>query len=631
MGILQLLPASGQLSDILGLITGDADSGTGMAAVLNLLSSTDASGSSASLATELDQTTSANIADASGALTEGALAQFQQAINALPQDPSSLIAPLASRFDSIRNLSSSNLADQLLGGLDGLRDIESSLPYNTGDLIAGAAQGLSRLKGEFISGEFGRIRQWSDSVRSLYDDMQPFLSADADALLERLLEFLQQKITDMVRMMLPRESLATTFADQLTGIVTAEQPAALTQYKEDIIDAMNQARVAFENANFTNTTQLAAAREGFTRLTDDLSGITTQINSLLSRDWLTSDGLRQTLQRQFDDFDQIEIVDLGNIRDQFTNAIERVQTAVESIDLDGVRETIESTFTRINEAIERFDPRQLTDRLGDLQAQLQTVLDGLDSALMEAIASIRAVFARIREALRSVASALGTYQEDGSFRFHVQQDIEEFLNSISSTLKQSIQPMIVQFKETIGQTLQSVAAGLDAVKDQIEEVKTQLQDLLGGIHEQLGELNVTQVMESIRQRLDDMLSGLGNIDFDPVVDPVIGEIDEMRDSLRQIDVSSLNELTRGALRLAVEVVLGIDFTDDIINFLLEKTDNILEYPRNALTDLEEAVEDLLQRFGELEPDKLLAPLDELFQPVNDFLDTLDLENLPSAP
>lgn len=627
MGILQLLPESGQLSGILGLITGDAENGTGMAGVLSLLESTDASGNSASLASQLDQTISTDIAEAGGTLADGALAQFQQAVNALPQDPSSLIAPLANRFNTILDLSSSKLADQLLGGLGGLRDLESSLPVNTTDLIDGAAQGLSQLKGEFISGEFGRIRQWSDSVRSLYEQMQPFLSADADTLVERLLEFLQEKITDLVQMMLPRESLTTTFTDQLTGIVTTEQLATLTQYKADVADAMNQAAVAFENANFTNTTQLAAASDTFTRLTDDLAGITTRINTLLGRQWLTSDGLAQTLQRQFDDFDQIEIVDLGNIRDQFTNAIERVQTAIESIDLDGVRETIESAFTRINEAIERFDPRQLTDQLGDLQSQLQTVLDGLDSALMEAVATIRAAFTRIREALHSVASALGTYQEDGSFQFHVQQDIEAFLNSIRSTLEQTIQPMIVQFKETIGQTLQSVAQGLETVKDQIETVKTQLRNLLSGIHQQLEDLDVTQAMESISQRLDDMLGELGNIDFDPVVDPVIGEINEMRDSLRQIDVSSLNELARGALHLAVEVVLSINFTDDIINSLLEKTDNVLEYPRNALSDLEEGVEDLLQRFGELEPDKLLTPLDDLFQPVTEFLDTLDLANL----
>ena len=421
--------------------------------------------------------------------------------------------------------------------------------------------------------------------------------------------------------------MTTIIPDQLAGIVTTEQVAAITRTKADIIHAMNEARIGFENGNFTNTMQLSAALDGFTRLTNDISGIASRIDTLMALDWMSPDGLGQTLQRQFDDFDRIDVVDLGNIRDQFTEAMEDARNAVESVNLDRVQNTIETAFSGINEAIDHFDPRQVTDRLGDLQAQLQTVLDGLDSALMEAVASIRAVFANIREALQSVASVLGEYQEDGSFRFHVQQDIEAFLNNIKRTLQETVQPMIDQFRETVGQTLQGVSEGLETVRDQIEDVKNQLQDLLGNIHTQLEDLNVQDAMESIRDRLNNMLGELGNIDFDPVVDPVVGEIDEMSESLRGIDVSSLNELTRGALRLAVQVVQGINFTDDIVNYLLEKTDNILEYPRSALTDLEALVEDLLQRFGELEPDKLLAPLDDLFQPVTEFLDTLNLQNL----
>ena len=46
-------------------------------------------------------------------------------------------------------------------------------------------------------------------------------------------------------------------------------------------------------------------------------------------------------------------------------------------------------------------------------------------------------------------------------------------------------------------------------------------------------------MASIRDGLNGMLDRLGTVDFDVVADPVVAEINEMRDSLKKIDVSKL--------------------------------------------------------------------------------------------
>jgi hypothetical protein len=390
---------------------------------------------------------------------------------------------------------------------------------------------------------------------------------------------------------------------------------------------MNLARAEFEQGNFTNTSHFAAAQARFQELADALASIAAALRSFLDRPIASADGLSVVLRRLFDDFLQIEIIDLGNIRDKFAEAIRRIEEAIKGLDLGAVRRKIEEVFEQINGVIGKFDLSQLTTKLGDLQTQLQSVLDALDGALLEAIASIRAVFTRIKDAMRSIASALGSYDEQGNFHFHVQQQIEDFLNSVKQTLQETIRPLLDQFKNTIGQTLQQARDGLNAVKGEIEKVKAQLQETLQGVNDQLQSLDVAGTVEATRQKLDDMLSSLGSVDFDPVVDPVVAEINEMGDTLKKIDVSSLNEFTIGALKVSVEVVVAIDFSVQITDALMAEFDKLLEIPKKALGEIEASVEGVIQRFGQLAPEALLKPLDDLFDPITVHLDALKLEAL----
>lgn len=628
MGLLQDLPKPEQFTSILAPVMGNEEAGTGVAGVLKLLQEIDTGGISSSLSADLDQTISSNFALDSSALTGGALDQFQQVMSSFPSNPASLIEPLTSRLDSIKNISSGDLSTQLLDGIDGLQNIETLIPANTRDLVAAAAGSLTQLKGEFISGSFGELRQWSESVRTLHAEIAPLVTGGAGTLEERLIEFLRTKISDLISILLPAGQGPTpTIATQFDAAISSDRLTAINTIKTDLISSMNAARVDFDSGNFSNTTHFAQAQAKFQQLTAALADITSKLRSVLAQEAATPDGLTGTLQKQIDDFAEIEIIDLGNIKDKFIQAIERVEEAIEGLDLEVVRETIEDVFTRINEVIGRFDLSQLTEKLSDLRRQLDSILKALDAALFEAIASIRNIFTQIKEALGSVASALGSYDENGDFHYLIQQDIENFLNSVKTTLRETIEPMLDQFKNTIGQTLQQVQAGLNAVKNEIEAVKTQLQSALQGVNEQLKNLDVAGAMENIRQKLDGMLSELGVIDFNPVVDPVVSQIDEMQDGLKKIDVSSLNEITIGALKVSVEVVVNIDFSAKITDALIAEIDKLLEVPKGALNEIKGRVEGILQKFAELEPDALLAPLDEVFAPISEHLDALKLDSL----
>jgi len=127
-----------------------------------------------------------------------------------------------------------------------------------------------------------------------------------------------------------------------------------------------------------------------------------------------------------------------------------------------------------------------------------------------------------------------------------------------------------------------------------------------------------------------MLGALDDITFDVVVNPVVAQIEEMRDRLRQIDVSRLNDLLRSALRTAVQVVTGIDFTAMIREPLLSEFDTLLEVPAGAIDAVGARADSALARINVLSPESVLQPLTDLFAPVAQALDGLQLGAL-TAP
>ncbi len=627
MGFLQQLPTAAQLSQILAPVMGDEAAGTGVVGVLKLLEQIDTANLSVSVTADLDRSFAATVSVDTGAVTGGTLAQFQQALSALPSDPGILAASLISKLAEIKHLSSTELSDQLLKGTEGLKNLQSLFPADARELIAGAADKMGQLKGEFLSGEFGEIRRWSESVQALHDEIVPLLAAGAGTPEERLLAYLREKIDGLVRLILPGGDLAVTLSHQLDAAISPDLLPRVEGLKAELIGHLNQARLEFNNGNFTNTIHLAKAHTAFENLTGVLAGIFAELRPIFDQGSIIGEGLAGVLQKQFDDFAEVEIIDLGNIKDKFAAAIKGVEDAIRGLDLNSVREKIDGVFAKIDGGIGKIDLRQFTAKLTELQGKLQSILEAIDGSLFEGVASIRNMFGQVKETLGAVTSALGTYGDDGRFRFRVQGDIEKFLNDIKTTLQNTISPMLIQLKSTVGQTLHQVQTGLDAVKGEIAKVKAQLESSLQSIYANLQSVDAQGAMESIHQRLDDMLSELGKLDFDVVVDPVVAEINEMRDELKKIDLSSLNEITIGALKVSVAVVVEIDFSAQITDALMAEFDKLLDVPKNALAELEGRVEGALKQFGELAPEALLAPLDDVFKPITLRLDALKLDAL----
>jgi hypothetical protein len=626
MGILQSLPSEDQLTSILEPVLGNKEAGTGVAGVLQLLEKLDTNNLTSSLTGQLDQTISSNLTVDSSTVTGGTLTQLQQATGTIP-DPKTLLKPLTDTFDKIKSLSTDGLSSQLLSGVDGLQNIGSLVPADARDLVAGVSDRVAKIKDEFISGDFGQLSQWSDSVKRLHDEIKPLLNGGNGTVEDRLLAFLRDKITQLVQLILPGVKPGIDITGALSSAISVDRISALNTVKAELISSMAAAKAEFDAGNFSNTAAFDQVQAAFQKLADLIAAMTSGSRRLLDQAGATVDGITKLMSEQFDNFQQIEIVDLGNIKDKFSQAIKKVEDAVKGLDLGSVKQKVEDVFSKINDTIGRFDLSQLTSKLSGLQDELKSILDSLDAALLGAVASIRSVFTQIKDALKSVASSLGTYDDDGVFHFKLEQEISDFLNGIKETLQNTIQPLLNDFKNTISQALQQVHDGLVTVKGEIEKVKTQLQEMLQGVNDQIQSLDVPGTLESARQTLDDMLKELGDFDFEPVVVPVISEIDEISGELKKIDVSSLNDFTKGALKVSVSVVLAVDFEGQITAVLMEEFDKLLEVPKQGLTEIETSVEALIKRFSDFAPGALLAPLDEVFAPVTKLLGEINLESL----
>ncbi len=626
-GLTDALPSeTPDTAKILAPVVGDKDSGTGVAGVLGLLEQVDTSNLSASLSADLDQSVSAKLSVDTTGITGGALDEFTKAVDAVPQDPATLTQPVSSKLDTIKQLAGPELSNQLLQGFDGLKDIENQIPSDTSSLIEAAASRLSQVKGEMIRGEFGEVIQWSENVAGLHAEVKPLLEG-AGTLEERLTEYLRQKVAGIVALILPGGDLVASLAGQFDAAAPTDLAPRLEALKADLIAKLGLAKAEFDGGNLSNTARLAEAEAAFQALLDLLASITATLRPLVDHELLKPEALTARLEKQFDDFSQVEIVDLGNIKDKFASGLKKVEDFISGIDLSAVTDGIESVFANIDGLIQKIDLRQFTSRLGEVKEAIQSALDAIDGALLEAVAAIRNVFTTIKDAIKSVAENLGSYDADGTFHYTVETQIQEFLAGISSSLRDTVQPLVDELKQTVGETLQQVQSLLSTVKGEIDNVKNELQSSLQGIHEQLQSVDVPGTMVSIRDRLDGMLNELGTIDFDVVVDPVVAEINEMSASMKKIDVSKLNEFAIGALKVSVEIVVHLDFSTMITAALMAEIDKLLEYPKQALATVEEKVEGAIKQFGELAPAALLAPLNDLFAPITEKLNALKLEAL----
>ncbi len=627
-GPLNNLPSQDQFSGMLGGIVGNGEQGTGVAGVAKLLGNIDIEAMTSTMTRKLDGTLSVSVSGNAGAsVTGNVLTEFDRVAKLIPADPEALIAPLKDKLEAIKKLSAEELVKQLLEGTAGLQEIQSLIPVDTSALLQDVVPAIDAFKKEMISGEFAELREWSTSVQTLYEEINQAIAKGTGSVEERLIAFLTEKIQGVVKAAIPGGPVMDSLMKQIDRALTAEKVSAIMTLKAALIADVEKADAEIRLGNVTNTIFLASAESKFSELVDALAAIVEAIRTVLSMHVTTPGGLAQEYEIRIATFEQVKVIDLGNIKDKFAAAIAKLEAAIGKINLEAAGKKVIEAFDLINGKIDQVNPRKLTEKLGDVQKTIDDVVAAVDGVLLQVVASIRNALRKVREALENILSVLGSFDEQHRFHFRVEQDIRDFLGGIKSTLRDTIQPMLEEFRTTIGGLLTQVQDLLKAVQGQIDTVKQQLQDTLSKAGDQLEQVDIPGQLQAVGQKLQGMLDELGRVDFDVVVNPVVEGINDLRDMLKKVNLSAMGELAVGAFKVSVKVILEIKFTAQITKVLMAKINELLAVPKNAVGEIGTQVESGLQRLTVLAPDVVLSPLDEVFKPVQVQLDALKLARL----
>jgi hypothetical protein len=626
VSVLDRLPSQDRFAEILSPVLGDDSSGVGAAA--KLLEGIDPENIASSVAARLEGALGNAIpSGTASSLTSGVTSRFQQALDIVPGDPATLTAPVREVVDRILALAGDELSTRLQSGIGNFESLTSLAPVDLKNIGAEIAPAIDRVKGELLRGGMGQLREWSAGVEMLGAEVERTVASAGPTVQDALVALLARIVAQLASVVLPdAASDAERLTTPLREAVSSERLTALVAARASLEQAFRDAAAAVRSPP-GGESAIERAEGRLAELTKIVSDIVTDLDTALESETTTPEGLARVIGRRLSSFENVDIIDVGTIRDTIADAIGKLEEAVRELRLERVGEAIRSAFSEIDAAIAKIDLRQFADELEQVRSEMQDVTTSIDSALVSAVASARDVLRTAREQLRAVLEEIGTFDSDGRFHFAVEDEIHDFLDGLQGSLDEAVRPLIDELRQNVGAVATEADTALQSVQDAIADVKGQLNDAVQGAVDEIEGADIPGQIEAMRNELAAMLDQLGRIDFDVVVDPVIEQIDEMADSLASIDTSSLNDLLRAALKEATKVITDIDFSQQITAALTKKMDEVLAIPAKAITDVQDRVNAAVERLGELALREMLAPLYEVYTPVERAVDQLQLAAL----
>ena len=627
MSVLDSLPSQDLLTEILSPVLGDGNT-SGVSGAASLLQDIKPDTIADTIAAQLDGALSSVLPTSTGAaLTGDIVSRFEQALNAVPVDPSALTAPVRDVIDRILALAGDQLSGQLQSGLAGFEGLGSMRRFDASTVAAEITPAVDQVKEELLRGAFGQLRQWSAGVETLGAEVQQIIATGGPALIEALIALLTRIVSSVERAIFPSavadaERLAGPLRDATSPDRLAALPAAQTAVEQALSAATAAVRAQRPAEN-----EVADVETRFAELTAAIEAILTDVDAALSADATTPEGLARVMERRLESFENVEIIDVGAIRDTIASAITSLQSAVEGLRLERVGEMVRDGFAQIDAAIAKIDLRQFADELDALRGEMKKLTESIEGALVSVVASARDLLRSARDQLRAVLESVGSFDADGTFHFDVEQQIREFLDGVKASFDDTVRPVIDNLRTTVGDVAREAESALQSVEDAIAGVKQQLTDAVQRAVDEIDAADLPGQIASMRDELASMLTELGTIDFDVVVDPVVAEINEIAEALASIDTSSLNDLLKEALKAATKIITDIDFSTEITKVLTQKLDEVLVYPKQALDEIQVRVREAIDRFGELALEKLLEPLYKVYTPIEKAMAHLQLASL----
>jgi hypothetical protein len=550
--------------------------------------------------------------------------------NAIPGDPDALVQPLSNLFDDARSAADLNLAQPVQAVAEGLAQVQDDvlgsalgeLAFAQGEtrelreiLLAQVPEltdqflsGLTSMRDGVISAE--RVQETIDFVAEI-----SALTADLPTEPDEIVDFLAQSFVGLPGSLLDAPlALSSSVLDRLEQMADAAANNAVQLQLPFLMTQLDGAAGQLSAIDVTVESSYQAVIERLTAAQTSLVAISGGVQNAIDS---VSNGLGQ--------------VDLGQFETDFQAAVEGIP-ALEVTGLDELGAAVLAPLEQINQAMEALDPQDFVERL-------RVLLQGLAEGQQElALGSWQADVLGFFEEVKTLVEQLDL------------TSIRDQVGSAFDTIDQEISALGADFKQTLIDTINVPLGAVENLVDSIDldSVTAFIEDVFGRLNTALDNISIADLQAelvsafgtldgviddlvtqttSIAGQLNDIILGLGEIQFDPVTSEVIADIEALTGKLEQIDPDSLGTPQKIALGAAVGILQAIDFQGTVTDFLTERCNEIVALPQEPLRTVANRLDALFERVAAFDPEIIVAPLGDLYARILEPIDSLQAGTL----
>lgn len=549
---------------------------------------------------------------------------------AVPGDPDGLIQPLGTFFGNATNAADLDLTQPVQAVAEGLTQVRNDVlgsalgelvlaPGETRDLKEILLEQVPELTAEFLSGltSMRDVVVSAERVQEAIDFVSEISAFTADLPTEpdEIVDFLARSFVGLPGSLLDGPlALTNPLLDRLEQMADAAANNEVQLRLRTLVSQLNIAAsqigaidVALEGSYRTAIEGLTAAQTSLTAISSGVQSATDSVGEGLS------------------------LLDLGQFEADFRSAIEGI-TAPEVTSLDEVGAGVLAPLQRINQSMESLDPQEFVDRLRVL---LQGLAEGQrDLALGSWQADLLGFFEEVKTFVEQL-DLTGVRDQVGSAFDTIEQEISDLGQDFKQTLLDTINEPLSAVENAVDSIdLASVTASIEDVFGQLNAAldNISIADLQAGFVSAFGTLDgaigeLVAQTTSIAGQLDDIISSLGEVQFDPVTSEVIADIEDLTGKLDQIDPDSLSSVQRVALAAAVGVLQAIDFQEAVTDLLTERCNELVALPQEPLQTVADRLDTFFERVAAFDPEIIVAPLSDLYAQILGSIDNLQASTL----
>ena len=555
-------------------------------------------------------------------------ANLTSLLGSVPDDAAGLVQPLTTLLGTVQSAVGVDLVQPVTIIADGLTQTHNTIVNSALGEVALAAGETRELKDILLEQLPSLSTQYLEQLTAVRDGM---LSEER---VQTVIDFVNAISTFTADVPTEPGQLVDFLARGFVGVPSSllEAPSALAT---PLLDQLAQMTALVANTDIalqlnSLTGQLSGAAEIIGTLDLNVEASYQDAIDLLNAAQTTLTSVADGLQGIFDDVNSgLDQIDLSQFEVDFQAAFGSIPD-VDVASLDDVRSMLLEPLQQINELV--ANPQAFIERL---QALLQSLTTGLEESDIGAWQSaILGFFEDVRSFIEQLDLVSIRAQIEGVFDT-IDQEIADMGGDVRQTILDALNPAFDAVETSIDAIdlsaittfIEDVFGQLDTALDQISiaDLQAQLDATFATLETVVDDL-VSQT-NSIADQIDQIVSGVGDIQFDPVTEPVIAEIEETTEKLRQIDPDSLSPIQQTALAAAVGILQALDFEETIINLLTDRCAEVMALPQEPLQAVGEQLDTLLEAVTAFDAEVLVAPLSDAYAQITAPIDALEAGTL----